>query len=63
MASTTATTTLYPSIERIVELDTHNLELLSDGSVDIVDADTLGEKEYTHLEPEEARQLFPALVA
>jgi hypothetical protein len=57
-------TTIHPTtIVRIVPIGSHNLELLADGSVDIVDSATLGEKEYTHLTPDEARQLFPAFVA
>jgi hypothetical protein len=61
--TTTIITSIFPTIVRIIPIGSHCLELLSDGSVDIVDSATLGEKEYTHLNPEEARQLFPALVA
>jgi hypothetical protein len=61
--ATTSTTTQPVRIVRIVEIDSHNLELLADGSIDIVDADIEQGTDYTHLSPEEARQLFPALVA
>jgi hypothetical protein len=60
MATTTITAT---TIVRIIPLGSHNIEILANGSVDIVDNATLGEKEYTHLSSEEARQLFPSLVA
>jgi hypothetical protein len=58
---TTSTTAVF--IVRILSLGSHYLELLSDGSVDIVDADIEHGTDYTHLNPEEARQLFPALMA
>lgn len=57
-------TSMFPTIVRIIPIGSHCLELLSDGSVDIVDADKeQGKEEYVHLSREEARQLFPALVA
>jgi hypothetical protein len=48
-------------IARILDLGQHSIEFLADGSVDIVDTATLGEREYTHLDPEEAYLLFTAL--
>lgn len=48
-------------INRILELGSHSIEFLEDGSVDIVDTATLGEREYTHLSAEEAYLLFTAL--
>jgi hypothetical protein len=48
-------------INRILELGSHYIEFLEDGSVDIVDANIGDPKEYIHLEPEQAYLLFTAL--
>lgn len=51
-------------INRILELGSHYIEFLDDGSVDIVDAANIGDpKEYIHLEPDEAYLLLVALQA
>lgn len=48
-------------INRILDLGSHSIEFLADGSVDIIDSATLGQKEYTHLNANEAYLLFTAL--
>jgi len=55
-------TTIQPvRIVRILRLGAHNLELLEDGSIDIVDADIERSAEYAHLDSEEAYFLLVAL--
>jgi hypothetical protein len=54
-------TTLAPvRIARIINLGSHHIEFLEDGSVDIVN-DPARPDEYTHLTPDEAYKLFAAL--
>jgi hypothetical protein len=47
-------------IVRIINLGSHHIEFLSDGSVDIVN-DPARPDEYVHLTPDEAYKLFTAL--